>query len=74
MTKSNTKPASTEPIKAGDKTKVAAFLITAKRDGFRRAGRAWPKTETRVEIDELDEAQMEAILAEPMLTVVSVVE
>lgn len=64
-----------EPVSSkNDKTKVQAFLVTAKRDGFRRADRSWSKTETRVEADELSEAQVEAIMAEPMLDVVSVVE
>lgn len=58
----------------GDKAKVTAFLVVSKRDGFRRAGRAWPKTETRIEADELSEDQVAAIMDEPMLTVMSVVD
>lgn len=53
---------------------VAALLVTAKKEGFRRAGRAWSRTETRVEIAELTDDQVEALFAEPMLDVVGVAE
>jgi hypothetical protein len=57
-----------------DKTEVTAFLVSAKRDGFRRANRSWRKEQTRVPVDELSEDEVAAIMAEPMLDVVSVVD
>lgn len=41
--------------------------VTAKVDGFRRGGRAWPKTETIVPASEFTPEQLAAILAEPRL-------
>lgn len=58
---------------AGDLV-VTAYLIKAKRDGYRRAGRAWSKTETRVEAADLTVEQVAAILADPRLDVVMVAE
>ncbi|WP_119167107.1 HI1506-related protein [Algihabitans albus] len=43
------------------------FEIKARRDGFRRAGRAWPAKGTVVE--NLTPEQIEAVLAEPQLIV-----
>jgi hypothetical protein len=40
--------------------------VTAKRDGFRRAGRAWHGTST-VPLDELSEEQCLQLTSEPML-------
>lgn len=51
---------------------IVALLVTAQVEGFRRAGRAWSKTQTRVEAAELTDRQVEALLAEPMLDVVGV--
>ena len=42
--------------------------ITATRDGFRRAGRAWPAAGTIV--DDLDAKQIKAVENEPQLVVV----
>lgn len=50
--------------------KATALLVTARRDGFRRCGRAWSREQTRVPIDELTADEVEALLAEPMLDVV----
>ncbi len=50
---------------------TVAFEVTAKREGFRRAGRAWSKAPTRVEVADLTEAEQMAILSEPMLEVVA---
>lgn len=47
------------------------LLIRANRDGFRRAARPWTAAPTLVEIGEFDEAQVLALLAEPMLDVVA---
>ena len=53
---------------------VTAIVVTSQREGFRRAGRAWSKQPVTVSIDEFSEAQIEALVAEPMLTVVFVGE
>lgn len=50
------------------------YLITASRDGFRRAGRAWSVAPTRVDVDDFSAAELAALRAEPMLTVVEVAE
>ena len=70
---SNTDPVVTDPL-TGDpdagEIKATALLVTAKRDGFRRCGRAWGKEQTRVPIDELNADEVETLLTEPMLDVV----
>jgi hypothetical protein len=48
--------------------------VTAQVDGFRRAGRAWSREQTRVEISDLTDDQVEALFAERMLDVVGVAE
>ena len=53
---------------------VVALLVSAKVDGFRRAGRAWSRAQTRVEVAELSADEEEALLREPMLDVVFVAE
>lgn len=53
---------------------VVAFLVRARREGFRRAGRAWSAASTRVEAAWLTADQVAALLAEPMLEVVGVAE
>ncbi len=59
---------------AGETPVIVALLVTAKVDSFRRCGRTWTKEQTRVEADELSEADIEALFAEPMLDVVGVAE
>ena len=53
---------------AGNKKQEPMLRVTAKRDGFRRAGRAWSGT-TEVPVSELTEDQVAALKAEPMLVV-----
>lgn len=53
---------------------IVALLVQAKVEGFRRAGRAWSKAQTRVEAGELTDAQIAQIFSEPMLDVVGVGE
>lgn len=53
---------------------VKSLIVSAKTEGFRRAGRAWSKAETTVDADNLTEEQVEALLAEPMLNVAVVPE
>lgn len=59
---------------AGETPAIVALIVTSKREGFRRAGRAWSKTQTRVDLADLTDAQVEALFAEPMLDVVGVAE
>lgn len=54
------------PAVKGDGTTRQVLQVITKRDGFRRAGRAWSGT-TTVPLDELTEAQYEQLTAEPML-------
>lgn len=49
---------------------VTHLFVQAKRDGFRRAGRAWPAEQTVVPIDEFTEDQVRELLSEPQLVVV----
>lgn len=48
--------------------------ITAKRDGFRRAGIAHPAQPTDHPLDSLSDDQVEALKAEPMLVVEEIEE
>lgn len=45
------------------------LTITSKREGFRRAGRAWSVAPTRVDAAEFTPEQLNALVLEPMLTV-----
>jgi len=51
-------------------TAVTHLVVQARRDGFRRAGRAWPAEQTVVPIDAFTEDQVRELLAEPQLVVV----
>lgn len=54
---------------------VATHLaVTSRRDGFRRAGRAWSAETVTVAVADFSPGQIEQLLAEPMLTVVPVAE
>lgn len=44
--------------------------ITSKREGFRRAGRAWPEAATDVDAKDFSKEQLAALREEPMLVVV----
>lgn len=48
---------------------AVAVIVTSRREGFRRAGRAWSKTPTTVPIDELSEDDLQKLHAEPLLSV-----
>lgn len=62
-----TEPVQSEPV-------ILALLVQAKVEGFRRAGRAWTKAQTRVEAADLTDVQIAQIFSEPMLDVVGVGE
>lgn len=51
---------------------VTHLIVRARTNGFRRCGRAWPDTETTVDVDDMDDADIERLLAEPELIVTAV--
>lgn len=51
-----------------------ALIVSAKAEGFRRAGRRWTVEAQTVDIADFSQAQVEALLGEPMLDVVVVAE
>lgn len=53
---------------------VVAVIVTSEVEGFRRAGRPWSRTPTTVPIEELDDAALLALEAEPLLQVVYVAD
>lgn len=65
------KPAAAGKVTAGD-VEITHLAVRALQAGFRRAGRAWPESETTVPVDAFSDAQIEQLLAEPMLVVVPV--
>jgi len=48
---------------------TADLIITSARNGFRRAGRAWSTTPTRIDPAEFTPEQLAQLHAEPMLTI-----
>jgi len=63
------------PNPPADKTTepVIGLRITAAREGFRRTGRAWSKQATEIPLAGLSDADVTALMAEPMLTVEEIV-
>jgi len=59
---------------SGNDPVVHSLIVSAKVDGFRRAGRRWGATPETVSADVFTKAQIEALLAEPMLSVVVVAD
>lgn len=59
---------------AGAENAIKALIVSAKVEGFRRAGRAWSKAPVTVPVEELDDDQVQTLLAEPALDVVVVAE
>lgn len=53
---------------------VTHLLVVAKKEGFRRAGRAWSAIETKVSVGDFTDQQINDLAAEPMLDVVFVAE
>ncbi len=53
---------------------VTQLIVSAKAEGFRRAGRAWSKLAESVNAEDFTDAQIEALLSEPMLDVTVVAE
>lgn len=54
--------------------KVPALRVTAKRDGFRRGGRAWKKEATVVKLSDLNEEQISQIKGETAMLTVEEIE
>ena len=52
--------------------KVPALSVTTKREGLRRAGRAWSKEATVVKLSDLSKEQIAQIKGEALLTVTEV--
>ena len=59
-----------EEMAAEAQSESGGYRITVKRDGFRRAGRAW-KGSTDVAPGELSEADIAALQSDPMFSVES---
>ena len=57
---------------SGAEPVAARMIVTAKAEGFRRAGRAWSVAPTEVSVDEFSDAELLALAGEPMLDVVFV--
>lgn len=53
---------------------ATALIVSAKAEGFRRAGRRWTVEAQTVDIDDFSQEQIEALLGEPMLDVLVVAE
>lgn len=64
----------TDEDKADKPSKAARLHITARTDGFRRCGRAWPAAGVTVPADEFSAEQLDALCAEPQLVVTEVGE
>lgn len=62
-------PSEVPPLAAPGDTQSIAIEVTAIRDGFRRAGRVFGRMPTRIDLDELTEAELRMLLDEPALTV-----
>lgn len=62
-------PASETTQKQADAGKVNGLRVTAKREGFRRAGRAWSMSPTEVLLAELSDTEIALLKAETMLAV-----
>jgi len=66
-------PTNDESQKTGGPV-AKGLIVSSKTEGFRRSGRSWSKTAETVNADDFTPAQIEALLAEPMLDVVVVAE
>lgn len=72
--KTTSKTAPSDEMTEKDHITDKSLIVSAKAEGFRRAGRAWSKAETTVSIDDFTADQVEALLGEPMLNVLIVAE
>lgn len=60
-------------IEEATETRISGWVIECKRArGIWRAGRFWPPEPTAMPADELSDEQLQALLAEPLLSVVGV--
>lgn len=58
-----------QPDQQPDGAAPTHIVVTSSQEGFRRAGRAWSKGPTKIELAELTQEQIDSILREPMLSV-----
>lgn len=66
-------PEESKQAGAGQTQGFNGLRITAQREGFRRAGRAWSKQPIEIPLAGLSDADIAALKAESMLTVEEVV-
>lgn len=64
------KPAQNNPPPALPGNPAESITVASQIDGFRRGGIAWSRTPTTIALEDLSEAQIVAIAAEPLLDVV----
>lgn len=55
--------------KPAEKSRRKMIRVRATHDGYRRAGRAWPRTPTELPADEFTKEQLEVLKADPRITV-----
>jgi hypothetical protein len=48
--------------------RASTLVVAARVEGFRRAGRAWSRAETRLPADSLSDEDLAALTDEPMLS------
>ena len=63
-----------DPVGAALPVVAQALIVRSKVPGFRRAGRAWGTEAETVDCAEFTDAQVEALLSEPLLDVVVVAD
>lgn len=59
-------PKQTKTAASGSPT---AYLISSRKEGFRRAGRAWSQTPELIAAAELSEEMLDALFDEPMIRI-----
>lgn len=62
------------PVAATAADAGAALQISCAHDGFRRAGMVFGRQPVRVELSDLTEAQIGQLKAEPLLTVIELID
>lgn len=76
MAQAKPKPESQQPATAvgqedaAQPETIGVLRVVAKREGFRRAGRAFGAAPTDIPLDQLNKAQLEQLKSDPMLVCV----
>ena len=65
-------PSAAPPAPPAKKSPVKALSVASRVEGFRRAGRAWSKSEITVALADLTDEQVAQLKAEPLLTVTEI--